>query len=125
MILGPEVAAVGDEELADLSAAGADPELLDVLRDAADEEDAVFEVHDDCWDAMLAFLAINTQVRTDQGVAIGFDYQGVRAGLGMAGIDVTPSLFADLQIIERAAVEAWRELAEAETRKWRDRSNSP
>lgn len=34
---------------------------------------------------------------------IGLDYQGARASLDLAGIDVTPELWSDLQLIELGA----------------------
>ncbi|ODR93682.1 hypothetical protein AUC70_11705 [Methyloceanibacter stevinii] len=37
---------------------------------------------------------------------VGLDYQGVCAGLDAAGIELTPDLFAALQVMEGAAVEA-------------------
>lgn len=61
--------------------------------------------------AVRAFLSIDTQWRfaavgIGGMVAIGLDYQGARAGLELAGIEVTPELWADLRVIEAAAGEA-------------------
>lgn len=36
----------------------------------------------------------------------GLDYSGVEAGLRQAGIALTSAQFADLQMIERGAIEA-------------------
>lgn len=41
--------------------------------------------------------------------AVGLDYAGARAGLGLAGIEMTPELWADVQEIERAAIAAMNE----------------
>ncbi len=41
--------------------------------------------------------------------ATGLDYAGARAGLDLAGIAVTPALWADLQIIEHGAIAAMNE----------------
>lgn len=63
---------------------------------------------------MRAFLAICNQWRTMPaglgGVrVIGLDYGAARAGLEMSGIVVSPDLWAELQVIEGAAVAAMRE----------------
>ncbi len=39
-------------------------------------------------------------------IARGLDYAGARAGLGLAGLNVTPDLWSDVQVIEAAAVAA-------------------
>ncbi len=75
--------------------------------------------HDTVWAsnaaAVEAFLKVTTQLNgvgtMDGGVrVIGLDYQGARAGLELAGVDVTPDLWADLQLVESGAVAG---LAEA------------
>jgi hypothetical protein len=44
------------------------------------------------------------------GVAMtGLDYAGARAGLDLAGIAMTPALWADVQVIERGALAAMNE----------------
>jgi hypothetical protein len=44
------------------------------------------------------------------GVAVtGLDYAGARAGLDLAGIAMTPTLWADLRQIEHGAVAAMNE----------------
>lgn len=62
---------------------------------------------------VTAFLAVDTQWRVIGGfgpaVVMGFDYAGVRAGLAMARIRLTPALWADLQLMERAARAALNE----------------
>lgn len=42
-------------------------------------------------------------------ITTGLDYAGARAGLEMAGIEVTPDLWADLQVIEAGALAGMRE----------------
>lgn len=64
--------------------------------------------------ALNAFLAVSTQWRvTGPGDGTlrrtGLDYQGVRAGLEMAGVAMTPALWSDLQLIEAGALQADRE----------------
>lgn len=64
--------------------------------------------------AVRAFLAVCNQWRTvSAGLAgarvIGLDYAAARAGLEMSGIAVVPGLWAEVQVIEGAAVAAMRE----------------
>jgi len=40
---------------------------------------------------------------------VGLDYTAARAGLRMSGIRITPQLWAEVQVIESAAVAAMRE----------------
>ena len=69
-------------------------------------------------DAMRAFLVVSTQWRMaslalgmagGRLIAIGLDYGGVRAGLELAEIAVTPGLWASLRQIEAGAVTAMNE----------------
>nr|WP_255417512.1 DUF1799 domain-containing protein [Maritimibacter sp. 55A14] len=61
---------------------------------------------------VCAFLVSTTQWRTAQLegriVCLGLDYAGVRAGLEGAGVEITPELWGDLQVMEAAAVAALR-----------------
>ncbi|MBW6506165.1 MAG: DUF1799 domain-containing protein [Rhodobacteraceae bacterium] len=63
--------------------------------------------------AFEAFLAVATQWRVvghmNGMTATGLDYAGARAGLDLAGIAVTPALWADLQSIEHGAIAAMNE----------------
>lgn len=64
--------------------------------------------------AVEAFLAVTTQwhmIGTADGrlVATGLDYAGVRAGLDLAGIEVTPDLWPEIRVIEAGAMEAMNE----------------
>lgn len=64
--------------------------------------------------AVRAFMAICNQWRTmSAGLGgsrvIGLDYGSAQAGLGMSGIAVTPVLWAEVQVIESAAVAEMRE----------------
>jgi hypothetical protein len=66
--------------------------------------------------ALHAFLAVCTQFRTacpadGRILRTGLDYQGVRAGLEIAGVAVTPALWSDLQLIEAGAIAAGHEEA--------------
>lgn len=77
---------------------GLDPALFD-----APEEDGLWEIHAA---ALNAFLAISTQWRMADQWAIGLDYAGARAGLRMAGIKVSPKIWAEVQVIEAGAIKA-------------------
>lgn len=66
--------------------------------------------------ALHAFLHVATQWRVvapGDGTLrrTGLDYQGVRVGLENAGVDVTPALWSDLQLIEAGAIAAGHEEA--------------
>lgn len=62
-------------------------------------------------EALRAFLCVASQWRfaaPGDGTLrrTGLDYQGARAGLELAGVEMTPALWADVQIIEDAVVGA-------------------
>jgi len=70
--------------------------------------------------ALLAFLAVASQWRIAcpaEGAMrrTGLDYQAARAGLDLAGVTVTPELWADIQTIEFAVIAAGNE----EASRWR------
>ncbi|WP_269844498.1 DUF1799 domain-containing protein [Acidimangrovimonas sediminis] len=72
------------------------------------DEDALWPEH---LDALHAFLAIASQWRFAAAgmgsvMAIGLDYQGAQAGLALAGIEVAPETWAQVQVIEGGAREA-------------------
>lgn len=60
--------------------------------------------------AFLAFSTVGTQWRVAAGMNgfahIGLDYGGVKAGLDLAGITLTPGEWDDLRDIEAGALEA-------------------
>lgn len=63
-------------------------------------------------DAVEAFLDAATQWRlvssaTGRTRVIGLDYPGARAGWELAGIDITPALFAKVQLVEQGAIAAF------------------
>ena len=57
----------------------------------------------------MAFLAVATQWRVVSGAAglvvTGLDYAGARAGMKGMGIEITPSLWGDVRIIEAGALQ--------------------
>lgn len=81
-------------------------------------EDLEPQAEDGIWaehvPALEGFLAVITQFRstyTPDGVRVttGLDYAGARAGLEMSGIEVTPDLWSNLQVIEAGALAGMRE----------------
>ena len=104
-----QVAAVLDAELAmqfaDLGAT-VPPELIERSEFGAD----VFEVQPANWPAVTAFLACETQWRVAAGLAglvwIGLDYGAVDVVLRRIGSDAA---FADLQVMEDAALDVFSE----------------
>jgi Phage related hypothetical protein (DUF1799) len=67
----------------------------------------VIEIAPDEVNAVALFLALQTQWARHgmTGAAIGLCYQAIPATAQMSGIKVTPALFADLQTMERAALD--------------------
>ena len=64
--------------------------------------------------ALGAFLAIQTQWRCVMGpsgqmITTGLDYSGAKVGLKLAGIKMTPDLWADVRVIETGARAAMNE----------------
>lgn len=57
--------------------------------------------------ALEAFLSVQHQWRlSGSGRVLGLDYASVRAGFDLAGIEMTPDLWSDVQLIERGACAA-------------------
>lgn len=86
---------------------GIDPALL-----SKPQEDALWPDH---IPALEAFLAVQTQWATvvypmGQTLHHGLRYEGVEAGLRMAGIEVTPALWGQIRLIEAGAKEALNEV---------------
>lgn len=64
--------------------------------------------------AVEAFLVCSSQWRMVDGMSgmrvIGLDYAGVKAGLELAGIEVTPDLWSDIRLVEAGARTAMNEV---------------
>ncbi|MBO4168869.1 DUF1799 domain-containing protein [Cereibacter azotoformans] len=89
--------------------------MADARRWGMDLEDALDRDDQGVWPehaaAVAAFLAISTQWRwvgSGMGgvMAIGLDYAGARAGLALAGIEVTADLWHAITLIEAGALAA-------------------
>jgi len=91
---------------------GAPPEVIEGFR-ADKERDQRFGVWPQNWNTVQAFHASITQWRVAVGMAgggrTGFDYAGVRAGLKMAGLALSPDEWADFRHMEIAALNALNE----------------
>lgn len=89
--------------LEDAALWGIDPTLLGL----GENEDGVWECHAD---ALHAFLRIDGQWRVltvgDRLLWLGLDYGAARAGLELADVSLTPQQWAEVQVIERGALEA-------------------
>ncbi len=64
--------------------------------------------------ALEAFLAMTTQwncigLATGKVLALGLNYAAAPAALQLAGIEITPATWADVQLIERGARDAMNE----------------
>ncbi|ETR79294.1 hypothetical protein X566_01540 [Afipia sp. P52-10] len=82
--------------------------------------DKAYEVWQCNWPVLEAFLAVSSQWRVVSvgggmspalPVYIGLDYAAALAGLGAAGIDITPDLWSGVRTMEAAACAALNEVA--------------
>jgi hypothetical protein len=76
-----------------------------------------FEVWPENWEAVQAFLTVQTQWAADFGGRSGLDYVRVRAGLEMAGVAVTTELFTQLRVIEAGALKTLAKQAQQQQRR--------
>lgn len=93
----------GDEEMErSLEAFGLPP---DAFGEAGEPE--VCEVWEENGPVLELFLACATQWRMDgmSGTVLGLDYPGVEALLRLRKVRDRAAVFADLQVMERAALE--------------------
>lgn len=78
--------------------------------------DAVFEVHEDAWDAVMFFAAVGTQWRFASGLKLvrtGLDYAGARCELKEGGWPhkLHRALWADMKVMEAAVLKGLEEKA--------------
>lgn len=72
----------------------------------ADDANDVCEVWPENRQALEVFLALQTQWRTGAlGGVLGLDYTALEAVLRMMQVTDQPTMFEDMQIMERAALE--------------------
>lgn len=95
-----------DEDIADQFARWGVPVPTDAIQE---DEGEMFEVWASNWDALLAFLAVETQWRIAAGVGaliwIGLDYSAVDVAFRRLGIG--DDAFAAVQQMERAALDVF------------------
>ncbi len=78
-----------------------------------EDEPAGAEIWEDHIPAWLAWCAVSGQMRTEalctietaKIVWLGLDYAAARAGLDLAGIEISPQLWDDVRAIEAGAIE--------------------
>lgn len=91
--------------------------VVEVDRNEDGDESGVTLVWDSNWPAVTAFLGVATQWRVvARGMAgvlqwLGLDYAAVDVALRRLG--APDAVFADLQVMEAAALETFGEMAEA------------
>lgn len=82
---------------------GAAPEIAQAVQASSPNSD--FEVLEENWQAVLMFMRLQTQwVPLMAGVA-GLNYQSVQWLFTIEGIENQRELFADLQVMEIAALQ--------------------
>lgn len=91
----------GDEELAaDFAEWGIDDD--DALAAMSDPD---FEVEPENWVAVCLFLRVQTQWTVGaMGHRVGLNYPGVEACARLSGVDLTPDLFAQIQLLELTVI---------------------
>ena len=77
------------------------PEIAEAI-----EADADFDLWPDNEKPFNIFTRIQTQWRVSVSGATGLDYHGVGEAVRMMGMAMTPELFSDIQLMERAALRA-------------------
>jgi hypothetical protein len=79
------------------------------LAQRAGPRDDDIDIHPDEQDSVALFFALASQWRWHPmaGARTGLDYAAVAATATMAGIAMTPARFADLRIMEGAALAVW------------------
>ena len=87
----------------------ADARCLGLVLVGFEDDDDSDGIWPDNVPALTAFLRVQTQwcwgfPADGSAHRLGLDYGRVVAGLGSAGIEMTPDLFAELQVIEAGAL---------------------
>lgn len=80
------------------------------MRDRLLSEPEEFEVMEENWPAVQAFLRVSTQWRVGgMGGIFGLDYAAVEAALRMLGCDNPREIFDSIQVMEYAALPVLNE----------------
>jgi hypothetical protein len=99
-----------------MEAMGAPPEVIEEAKRRAQPEEEIFWVYEENWESVLFFFALQTQWKVGgMGGHIGLDYAGVEAAIRVNEIprNKRKALFADIQIMESAAMKALNKKHEA------------
>ncbi|HBO3481396.1 TPA: DUF1799 domain-containing protein [Pseudomonas aeruginosa] len=83
--------------------------------DDFDESDEQMELWPCNWTAFIVFEAMSTQWRAGMCGATGLDYTALPVVMQMCGVaaDEQPAVFADIRVMEDAALKAFREQRES------------
>ena len=92
-----------DEMADDLAAFGASVEIMEAVKDQSRSDD--FEVFEDNWQAVMFFMRLQTQWVATMGGVVGLSYPAVEVMFRIEGIENQRELFADLQVMEFAALQ--------------------
>ena len=96
----------GQDELHDdLRFFGIDPEEAELDLDENDR----FPVLQSNWNTVLAFLAVQTQWRTNMSGLAGFDYAGIETAFRLRRRRLRKPVFEGLQVMEGAVLSALAE----------------
>ncbi len=89
---------------------GATEEQISSWLDAAKQEQKDFAVRPENWSAVKFFQTLSSQWRlAANGLPYGLDYAGVETCARITKTELSPDLFADIQIMESAAVAVFLE----------------
>jgi hypothetical protein len=90
---------------------GASEEQISQWLSQQQKQSQEFAVRPENWAAVELFLVAATQWRlAANGAPYGLDYPGVEQAARWAKVKITPELFADLRIMEQAAIGRFAEL---------------
>lgn len=84
---------------------GAPQEVIDRLS----VTDVEFEVHEDNWEVVQLFMRLQTQWRASDGFWLGLIYDSIVVLLELEDVPNRRETFADLQIMEFAALQVLNE----------------
>jgi len=81
-------------------------QAMQALRDRQTRDDTVIEVHQDNWEVVRLFAALNTQWRR-AGLGAhptGLDYTAIRPTAEGLGIELDPARFQEIRLMEAGAM---------------------
>ena len=94
-----------------MRALGASEDQISQWLSQQQKQNKEFAVRPENWPAVELFLVAATQWRlAANGAPYGLDYAGIELAARWAKLKITPELFADLRIMEQAAIGRFAEL---------------